>query len=152
MNIEQAALEVAEEMPKGFMFYEGCGCETGVLKEEVIEFSRRLIAKLTESAEPLGYIKSDTARWLSGAEVRGNNRAETVTRIRPIKDSFLDFPLFAHPAPVPEGYALVPLWPNGEMIRAWLRATSKHVPFEWSDPAIIDGYKAMIAAAPKSEK
>lgn len=39
---EQMALRIAREMPDGFLWFEGCGWESGVLESEAIEFARLL--------------------------------------------------------------------------------------------------------------
>lgn len=52
----------------------------------------------------------------------------------------------------PPGFVLVPLEPTPEMCRAYLSAVGRHIPFSGMDPAICDGYRAMVAAAPKEPK
>lgn len=60
-------------------------------------------------------------------------------------------PLYAHPAPIPEGYVLVPKEPTPEMIEAFNK-----VPEMAYNPAskyrTIHTWQAMLAAAPKPEK
>ena len=55
MDIKEIALKVAEEMPSGFLWYEGCGHEAGILIEEVVEFAEALIAELAKQNEPVAW-------------------------------------------------------------------------------------------------
>lgn len=66
---------------------------------------------------------------------------------RPLdKTEHYTIPLYTHPAPIPEGWQLVPKEPTREMMRAfWLAGPYPQEPW-------IEGYKAMLAAAPKPEK
>lgn len=49
------------------------------------------------------------------------------------------------------GMALVPIEPTPAMCRAFLSAVGRHTPYSAGDPAICDGYHAMVAAAPQPQ-
>lgn len=57
-SLEEIALKVAEEMPQGFLWSERCGWETGIVKEEVAEFARRLVAALGAQQVPIAEVAS----------------------------------------------------------------------------------------------
>lgn len=63
MDIKEIALKIAEEMPSGFLWYEGCGHEAGILVEEVAEFAEALVAEIAKQNEPVVTLKSDDFGW-----------------------------------------------------------------------------------------
>lgn len=63
MNIEQIALEVANGMPRGFIWFEGCGWEAGIIDKEVIEFATRFLARIDAERSKEGF----TPKFVWGA-------------------------------------------------------------------------------------
>jgi hypothetical protein len=45
-------------------------------------------------------------------------------------------------------HVVVPVEPTAPMITSFQCARRNHFPYDWSDPAHNDGYKALLAAAP----
>ena len=45
---DEEIIELADKMPTGFLWWEGCGWETGILKEEAIAFARLIADKQKE--------------------------------------------------------------------------------------------------------
>lgn len=83
-TLDEIAWEVAKEMPEGFLWWEGCGHEAGILKEEVIDFTKALLERLTRDAEPVAWMYQDDDDF-DGVMWRSNYRTttdETVARFR----------------------------------------------------------------------
>ena len=55
-TLDELALKVAKEMPDGFLWFDGCGWEAGILEKEVVAFARRLVAELAKQ-EPVAYVR-----------------------------------------------------------------------------------------------
>ena len=160
--IERIALEVAEAMPKGFLWREGCGYEAGVIKSEVRDFAHRFLARIDAERG------KEAVAWFACADNNGSVPLElwgfdeksckhaVLENARSVgwkgtidgyllHMSWIIRPLFLSPT-IPEGVALVPVEPSEAMLEAWKAQIM--VPVGSSPEAKARrAYKAMLAAA-----
>ncbi len=124
--LDELALKVAKEMPEGFLWYEGCGWEAGVLNQEVLEFTHRLVAELAKQ-EPVAWRYIDSSAEGTCCYVYNEMKQGE--------------PLYAAPV-IPAGWGIV----------GYLDGRSRF--FYADDPQMIQNNKGMrecYAAAPKGE-
>jgi len=104
MNIEQATKDVAESL--GYM------ADDAICVENLPEFSRRLIAKLTESAKPVGYLMPHYQEM------------PHIFMWHPLPAGYsplMGTKLFTHPAPVPEGWQPIETIPHFQFVWAYCK-------------------------------
>ena len=139
-RIEVIAIEVAEEMPQGFLWNEGCGYESGVIKSEVREFAARFLSRIDaeRGKEAVAWMC-----WLDDDSEMPMHRA-CLTTFEPIQ-YVRRRPLFLAPQPaIPEGYALVPVEPTDAMVEA---SGAECLPGKSAYRVCADMWGAMLAAA-----
>jgi hypothetical protein len=122
-SLEQIARRIAREL--NLVWYEGSQSECGILEQEVAMFAGALVEEL-DKQEPVAWRQID------------GNATRLTTYIADKAGTWE--PLFTHPAPIPEGYALVPSEPTEAMIAAGNRVMGGSG--RWTTL-----YKAMLAAA-----
>lgn len=54
-TVEQLALRVSASMPDGFIWYEGCGWENGVLNDEIVAYTKAFLSELAKQQKPVAW-------------------------------------------------------------------------------------------------